>query len=152
MTQTLHKNQKLNCQTYMMWTTAPQPDMASLSTALIRACDIVSNRSSGSRLGSHSASHIPYSCSVHVPATMKSSGMFGQPIRSMLHMNGSNVLGSSPATMGSTKYGPNLQFRINPVTGTLFKLSQIKWKTCTFYEYIQCSYNRKYASSSYLLE
>ncbi|CAG9130199.1 unnamed protein product, partial [Plutella xylostella] len=41
---------------------------------------MVSNRSSGPRLGSHSASHIPYSCSEHVPETTKSSGSLGQPI------------------------------------------------------------------------
>jgi len=115
------QNCVFSCYTYMMWTMAPQPEMASLSTALIRACDIVSNRSSGSRSGSHSASHIPYSCSVHVPATTKSSGSLGQPIRSMLHTYGSNVLGSSPAITGSTKYGPNLQSSTNHVRGTLEK-------------------------------
>ena len=58
--------------------------------------------------GLHSDSHIPYSCSVQVPLTTKSSVSMGQPIRSIAAMNGSLVLGSSPAITGSTKYGPNL--------------------------------------------
>ena len=33
---------------YITWTTAPHPDTASLSTAFISACEMVSNRSSGS--------------------------------------------------------------------------------------------------------
>ena len=59
--------------------------------------------------GLHSDSHIPYNCSVHVPLTTKSSVTMGQPIRSMAAMKGSLVFGSSPATTGSTKYGPNLK-------------------------------------------
>ena len=43
--------------------------------------------------GLHRDSHIPYSCSVHVPLTTKSSVSMGQPIRSMAAMNGSLVLG-----------------------------------------------------------
>ena len=86
----------------MICTTAPHPLTASLSTAFMSACDIVSNRSSGSyddnlnnyiikgcgfdltRSGFHSDSHIPYNCSEQVPATTKSVVSMGQPIRSIV--------------------------------------------------------------------
>ncbi len=61
--------------------------------------------------GSHSDSHMPYSCSVHVPLTTKSSVTIGQPIRSSDATYGLCVFGSSPATTGSMKYGPNLQIK-----------------------------------------
>jgi hypothetical protein len=49
---------------------------------------------------------LPSSCSSLVPPTTKSSGFVTHPMRSMLQMKGSFVLGSIPATMGSTKKGP----------------------------------------------
>lgn len=52
-------------------------------------------------LGSHKDSHMPYICSEQVPLTTKSSVTMGQPIRSREQMNGSKVLGSSPAMTGS---------------------------------------------------
>lgn len=92
----------------MTYTTAPQPEIASRSQAFTRACDIVSNKSSGSKSGSHKVSHIPYIWLAQVPLTTKSSGFVTQPIKSMATMKGS-LLSSRPATIGSTKYGPNLE-------------------------------------------
>lgn len=56
----------------MIQMTAPQPEYASRSTAFNSVCEMVSNRSSGSRLGSHSDSAIPNSFSDAVPDTTKS--------------------------------------------------------------------------------
>ena len=53
--------------------------------------------------GFHSDSHMPYSCSVHVPANTKSLVSIGQPMRSIVAMYGSLVLGSNPAITGSMK-------------------------------------------------
>lgn len=61
-------------------------DANSYIIRLILTCEIVSKSSSGSRLGSHSASHMPYSCSEHVPDTTKSSGSLGQPIYNNSHL------------------------------------------------------------------
>lgn len=44
---------------------------------------MVSNRSSGSRFGSHSPSAVPYSFSVAVPATAKSLGVVIHPMLSV---------------------------------------------------------------------
>lgn len=55
------------------------------------------------RSGFHSDSHIPQSCSLHVPTTTKSLVSIGQPIRSIVEMYGSCDLGSSPTITGSTK-------------------------------------------------
>uniref|UniRef100_A0A0E9X9W4 Uncharacterized protein n=1 Tax=Anguilla anguilla TaxID=7936 RepID=A0A0E9X9W4_ANGAN len=85
----------------MTCTTTPMPDTASLSTAFSIACEMVSNRSSGSMSGSQRDSHMPYICSEQVPLTTKSSVTIGQPIRSREQMNGSKVLGSRPAITGS---------------------------------------------------
>lgn len=82
--------------THMMWTMTPMPDTASLSTAFSMACEMVSNRCSGSMLGSQRDSHIPYICSVQVPLTTKSSVTMGQPIRSREQMKGLKVFGSNP--------------------------------------------------------
>ena len=57
--------------------------------------------------GFHNDSHIPYIASVAVPANATSSANTGAPIRSIAQMNGLPS-GSSPATTGSTKNGPNL--------------------------------------------
>lgn len=54
------------------------------------------------RSGSQRDSHMPYICSEHVPLTTKSSVTMGHPIRSREQINGSKVLGSSPAITGST--------------------------------------------------
>ena len=51
---------------------------------------------------------LPSSCSSAVPATTKSSGLVLHPIRSIEQMKLSLVTGSNPATIGSTKKGPNL--------------------------------------------
>jgi hypothetical protein len=59
--------------------------------------------------GCHKASHMPYNCSFAVPITAKSVEIHGWPIKSQTLMNGSEVFGSKPATIGSTKYGPNLR-------------------------------------------
>ena len=64
----------------MIRTTAPQPLNASRSTAFNSTCEIVSNRSSGSKSGSQRPSAIPYSLSAAVPATAKSLGVVIQPI------------------------------------------------------------------------
>lgn len=61
------------------------------------------------RSGLHSDSHIPYSCSVHVPPTTKSVVSIGHPIRSIVAIYGSFVFVLSPAMTGSTKNGPNLE-------------------------------------------
>lgn len=53
-------------------TTAPHPEYASLSTAFKRVCEIVSNKSSASRLGSQRDSAMPKSFSEAVPETTKS--------------------------------------------------------------------------------
>ncbi|CAB0032750.1 unnamed protein product, partial [Trichogramma brassicae] len=84
--------------------------IASRSQAFTRAWLMVSNKSSASKFGSNNASHIPYSCSEQVPPTTKSFGKFKQPIKSMLQINGSNVSGSSPATIGSTNNKLRIKF------------------------------------------
>uniref|UniRef100_A0A336LQZ2 CSON010852 protein n=1 Tax=Culicoides sonorensis TaxID=179676 RepID=A0A336LQZ2_CULSO len=91
----------------MLYTVAPQPDMASRSNALIIACAIISNKSVGSKSGFHNVSHMPNNCSAQVPATTKSFGISAHPIKSMVQIKGSNVFGVNPAITGSTKYGPN---------------------------------------------
>ena len=68
----------------MIYTCAPHPLRASLSTAFSSACEIVSKRSSGPRSGSHSPSHVPKSWSLAVPETMKSFAKSMQPIESNL--------------------------------------------------------------------
>lgn len=62
--------------------------------------------------GTHSDSHIPYICSVHVPATAKSSRITEQPIKSADAINGFPVFSFRPAITGSTKYGPNLKIDV----------------------------------------
>lgn len=101
-----------------------KPDDASLSKLLMRACEMHSNTSSGVILGRHKVSHmpreklninifqkflssllvltttqegLPSSCSSQVPAATKSLGSVLQPMRSMLQMYTSFVMGSSPA-------------------------------------------------------
>ena len=64
------------------------------------------------RFGVHKDSHIPYSCSSVVPITAKSLTTDAWPIKSHTLTKGSEVLGSRPATIGSTKYGPNLKAKI----------------------------------------
>ena len=120
----------------MMWTTPPQPEIASLSNAFINAWLIVSNSSSGPRLGSHKASHMPNNCSAQVPATTKSSGTFGQPIRSIAEMKGSNVTGSNPInnnsqklTIASTWSGTQLitcDYRFNKVRSKSAFIQQVR--------------------------
>ena len=56
----------------MTRTTAPQPDIASLSRAFINVWLIVSNRSSGSKSGSHKPSATLNSFDEAVPDTTKS--------------------------------------------------------------------------------
>lgn len=98
--------------THITCTTAPQPEIQSLSTAASRVCEMVSKRSSGSyqngksrhtphgecqqrferqqgdddwlltRSGSHNPSATPYSLSVAVPATTKSLGVVIHPMLS----------------------------------------------------------------------
>ena len=51
------------------WTTAPQPESASLSTDARRHCEIVSKSSSGAMSGRHMDSHMPLRFGVHVPDT-----------------------------------------------------------------------------------
>lgn len=60
------------------------------------------------RSGSHNPSATPNSLSLAVPATAKSLGSVKQPMRSVPAMNGLLVPLVSPAMIGSTKYGPNL--------------------------------------------
>lgn len=61
---------------------------------------------------------MPYKLFVHVPPTTKSSVITGAPMRSKADMKG--VLSSfNPATIGSTKYGPNLHNRNQSKEGTL---------------------------------
>lgn len=60
-------------------------------------------------LGRHMDSHMPYSESGAVPATMKSLAVSIAPIVSMPARYGSAVSGSRPAMTGDTKYGPNLR-------------------------------------------
>lgn len=55
------------------------------------------------RSGSHRFSHMPKSCSVAVPLTMKSLAKSMQPMLSKPQMKGCPVLGSRPATTGLTK-------------------------------------------------
>ena len=87
-------------------TTHPQPEKASRSTAFIKVCEIVSNRSSGSRPGSQRPSATPYNFVLAVPATTKSFAKFRHPMRSVAAMNGlippDGVL-ESPAITGSIK-------------------------------------------------
>jgi hypothetical protein len=61
------------------------------------------------KFGFHNALHIPYNCSLAHPITAKSLDMHGCPIKSITDRNGSFVLGSKPAIIGSTEYGPNLE-------------------------------------------
>ena len=92
-----------------MYTIAPQPEYASRSTALSNVWLIVSNKSSGPRSGSHRPSATPNSLSAAVPATMKSSAKFKQPMRSAPAIYGLKPpegVRSNPASTGSVKYGP----------------------------------------------
>lgn len=57
--------------------------------------------------GRYRLSHMPYKLFVHVPPTTKSSVITGAPIKSNAEMKGF-LSAFNPATMGSTKYGPNL--------------------------------------------
>jgi hypothetical protein len=57
--------------------------------------------------------HIPYFCSLAHLITEKSLEIYGCPIKSITDRNGSLVLGSKPAIIGSKKYGPNLEIYIN---------------------------------------
>ena len=50
----------------MIYTVAPHPDKQSLSAPARRHCEIVSNRSSGSRPGFHIDSHMPISCAFRI--------------------------------------------------------------------------------------
>lgn len=90
----------------MTWTTAPQPENASRSTALSRVCEIVSKRSSGSRSGSQRPSATPNNFELAVPDTTKSFAKLMQPIRSVAAIKGLippvGVL-ESPAITGSMK-------------------------------------------------
>ena len=70
---------------------------------------------------------MPYNCSVHVPPTTKSFVSIGQPIRSIVAMYGSPVFLFRPATIGSTKYGPNLE---KLYRGTLKNYSGLQKKFC----------------------
>ena len=96
--------------THITCTIAPQPEYASLSTAFSSVWEIVSNKSSGSRSGSHSPSATPYSFELAVPATTKSFAKLRQPIKSDAAMKGlysPEGFLVSPAITGSMKYGPN---------------------------------------------
>mmetsp|Transcript_6029 Transcript_6029/g.10018 ORF Transcript_6029/g.10018 Transcript_6029/m.10018 type:complete len:201 (-) Transcript_6029:3-605(-) len=86
---------------------APQPARQSRSTAASRDCDMVSKSSSGPIFGFQKASQTPYNSSEVVPDTTKSFAKTGAPIKSIAAMKGPSFA-SSPATTGSTKYGPNL--------------------------------------------
>ena len=118
----------------MMCTIPPHPAEASRSQAFISAWETLSNSWSGFMSSNHRVSHIPEkkngrserfhcwhhqlrlrylclpnSCSSAVPPTTKSLGLVMHPIRSMEQMKGSPLTGSNPATIGSTKKGPNLR-------------------------------------------
>ena len=63
--------------------------------------------------GRHMDSHMPYSDSGAVPASMKSCAFSTAPIESVPHRKACQAPSlpcSSPATTGEQKYGPNLHF------------------------------------------
>lgn len=95
--------------THMMWTMAPQPLRASRSMALRKVCETVSNRSSGSRSGSHSPSATPYSLSAAVPATAKSFGVVIHPILSRQHSSGQLCAQSSRVHGRDERLGMRLE-------------------------------------------
>lgn len=70
--------------------------------------------------------------SARVPTRMESSELFGQPIKSMLHMNGSNVFELSSAITG-VKYGPQRRpyKKLDGITSNRFGV--IEWFARTSY-------------------
>merc|ERR1719401_2810298 len=90
----------------MMWTSPPQPERQSRSTAESKHWATVSKSSSLFIPGRQKDSHTPKSCSEEVPETTKSWAFDIAPMKSKAHMKGLLSL-SSPATTGSVNHGPN---------------------------------------------
>lgn len=61
----------------MTWTMTPTPDTVSWSRTFSGTCEMVSNRCSGSMLGSQKVSHILYICSAQVPLTTGHQSLWG---------------------------------------------------------------------------
>lgn len=118
----------------MTWTTAPQPEIQSRSSAASKACETVSKSSSGPISGLKNVSQVPNRLSAQVPATAKSSERLIQPMRSRQLMYGLLFL-SRPAMTGSQKYGAKrLPYRVVDtklanVSGLIWRFSRIVYSS-----------------------